>query len=219
MNGKFGVRLVLLLGLVALIAAGCSALAAPDEMADTGISNDEGMADEPHDDDMDSSDMSDDEDMADEPHDDEMEDSNMADNDMSGDDDMDEMDSSEAVHPDRPSAPVPVSGDYRYDPPTVVGATGNPQFLEFFTGWCGVCSGMKPTVHALEAEYWGKVDFVYLDREANENREVVSTFGISSQPVFILIDADGNEIERWFGVVGAPTLREAFDDYLATANS
>lgn len=52
-------------------------------------------------------------------------------------------------------------------------------------------------VHRLEAEYWGKVDFVYLDREAPMNADIVRQFGISYQPVFILVDADGNEITRW----------------------
>jgi len=52
-------------------------------------------------------------------------------------------------------------------------------------------------VHRLEAEYWGKVDFVYLDREAAMNADLVDQFGIRYQPVFILVDADGNELTRW----------------------
>jgi thioredoxin-like negative regulator of GroEL len=52
-------------------------------------------------------------------------------------------------------------------------------------------------VHRLEAEYWGKVDFVYLDREASMNADIVRQFDIRYQPVFILVDADGNEITRW----------------------
>jgi hypothetical protein len=52
-------------------------------------------------------------------------------------------------------------------------------------------------VHRLEAEYWGEVDFVYIDREAPGNAEVVDQYGIRYQPVFILINPDGTEIERW----------------------
>ncbi|GAB4414531.1 MAG: hypothetical protein Kow00106_09640 [Anaerolineae bacterium] len=70
-------------------------------------------------------------------------------------------------------------------------------------------------MHRLEAEYWGRVDFVYLDREADSNREVVRRFGINGQPVFILLDAAGNEVTRWFGRVEADTLRQALDAQLS----
>ena len=70
---------------------------------------------------------------------------------------------------------------------------------------------MKPVVHRLEEEYWNQVDFVYLDREDSENSGVVERFGIRAQPVFILIAADGSEIQRWFGRVDADTLRTALD--------
>ncbi len=231
MNGINRIRLAALLGLVALIAAGCSTPALPaveastpvDKMADTGMSDGDEMADESHDDmgnpeTMDDTSMSGEEDMsgdADMPSEDSHDDMGGSEEEMMGEDDAA---SESAANPDRPSAPVPINGDYRYDPPTVVAATGNPQFLEFFTGWCPTCKTMKPTVHGLEAEYWGTLDFVYLDREAPANSELVATYGISSQPIFILVDADGNEIQRWFGIVPEETLRGAFDDYLATAS-
>ena len=76
---------------------------------------------------------------------------------------------------------------------------------------------MKPIVHGLEAEYWGKVDFVYLDREAAANRELVKHYGIPGQPVFILIAPDGEIVEKWFGGVDPDLLRVAMDNYLASA--
>jgi thioredoxin-like negative regulator of GroEL len=74
---------------------------------------------------------------------------------------------------------------------------------------------MRPIVHGLEAEYWGEVDFVYLDRESSANSGVVEQFGIFGQPVFILIAPDGAEIQRWYGGVSAATLADAIDSYLA----
>lgn len=70
-------------------------------------------------------------------------------------------------------------------------------------------------MHGLEAEYWGEIDFVYLDREAGVNADVVNEYGISGQPVFILIAPDGTEIERWFGRVDGGTLADAFDALLS----
>ena len=49
-------------------------------------------------------------------------------------------------------------------------------------------------VHGLEADYWGRIDFVYIDREAAANQDVVQRFGITSQPIFIFLAPDGTEI-------------------------
>lgn len=70
-------------------------------------------------------------------------------------------------------------------------------------------------MHRLEAEYWDRVDFVYLDRENSANSDVVEQYGIRGQPVFILIEADGTEIQRWFGRVSADELRQALDNTLS----
>ena len=70
---------------------------------------------------------------------------------------------------------------------------------------------MRPVVHGLEAEYWGKVDFVYLDRESPANQDVVKRFGIFGQPIFILIQPDGTEIQRWFGRIDMDAIRASLD--------
>lgn len=75
---------------------------------------------------------------------------------------------------------------------------------------------MLPVVHGLEAEYWGSVDFVYIDRENGNNAAVVQQYGVSYQPVFILISPEGEEIQRWFGYVDPEMLRAALNDYLAS---
>ena len=70
---------------------------------------------------------------------------------------------------------------------------------------------MRPTVHQLEADYWGKLDFVYLDIDNPANSEAKDEFGFVAQPLFVLLDADGNELQRWYGVVNEEEFRTAFD--------
>lgn len=70
-------------------------------------------------------------------------------------------------------------------------------------------------MHGLEAEYWGKVDFVYLDREKPANREVVQQFGVTYQPVFVFLAPDGTIVQRWT-VPDPDDLRATMDSYLAT---
>lgn len=71
-------------------------------------------------------------------------------------------------------------------------------------------------VHGLEAEYWQRVDFVYLNQYESENREIFDRYAMPGRPVFVFIDADGNEISRWFGSIPADEIRNILDSYLAT---
>lgn len=76
---------------------------------------------------------------------------------------------------------------------------------------------MKPVVHRLEADYWGRVDFVYLDRDDPANREVMNRYEFAYQPYFVLIDADGAALQRWLGRVSEDDLRAALDAVLSEA--
>lgn len=114
--------------------------------------------------------------------------------------------------PDAPAAPDTI----RFDDSSHVGNTGRPQLVEFFTTWCPICNSLRPSVHALEAEYWGRVDFVYLDREADDNRDIVSQFGVRGQPVFFLLEPDGTIVRQWFGYADPAELAASMDEYLAT---
>jgi thioredoxin-like negative regulator of GroEL len=76
---------------------------------------------------------------------------------------------------------------------------------------------MKPIVHGLEAEYWGKIDFVYLDIDDPTNQAMMRRFGFTSQPLFVLIMADGTELERWFGYTNVDSFKQPFDAHLAAS--
>ena len=116
--------------------------------------------------------------------------------------------------PPMPDAPADPNGDYRADSALHVGATGKPQMVEFFAYWCTTCRAMKPTVHGLEAAYWGQVDFVYLDIDDTANDEVKQRYNYRAQPTFVLVAPDGTEIRQWYGYTAEDELRSALDDYL-----
>jgi len=73
---------------------------------------------------------------------------------------------------------------------------------------------MAPIVHGLEVEYFGKIDFVYLDVDDSANAEYLRQLGYRYQPHFILIDGEGTVLQQWLGIVGAGDFRSAFDTYL-----
>lgn len=70
---------------------------------------------------------------------------------------------------------------------------------------------MEPIVHGLEEKHSERIDFVYVDREDPANAEIVGKYGINTQPIFILLDGGGNEIQTWFGVVSPEQFEAAFE--------
>ncbi len=70
---------------------------------------------------------------------------------------------------------------------------------------------MAPVVHGLEAQYSGKIDFVFLDIDDSVNADLMQEFGFRYQPMFILIDGDGNPLKTWFGAVPAEDFVAEFE--------
>ncbi len=70
-------------------------------------------------------------------------------------------------------------------------------------------------VHRLENEYFGQIDFVYLDQYDNANIDVFDRYNLRGRPIFLLLNPDGTEVRRWFGFIDESTLRSAIDALLA----
>ena len=73
---------------------------------------------------------------------------------------------------------------------------------------------MAPMVHGLEAEYFGKVKFTYLDADDPNTDSFQRTLGFYYQPEFYLLDANGNVLQKLIGFVSEEEFRSTFDQYL-----
>ncbi len=74
---------------------------------------------------------------------------------------------------------------------------------------------MAPVVHGLEAEYAGRVGFIYLDvddQATDPFKEALPYY--NAVPQFLLINGKGRPIRQWFGAVDDDVLRQAFDQAL-----
>lgn len=69
---------------------------------------------------------------------------------------------------------------------------------------------MAPIVHGLEAKYYGKINFAFLDIDDPATANFRTELGFRVQPEFYLIDAEGNVIQKWFGYVPAEDFEAAF---------
>jgi hypothetical protein len=66
-------------------------------------------------------------------------------------------------------------------------------------------------VHGLEAEYAGKVSFIYLDIDDPATTPFKRELGYRVQPNLFLLDGDGNVVQQWLGRVSAADLMPALD--------
>ncbi|RJP52146.1 MAG: hypothetical protein C4557_06660 [Anaerolineaceae bacterium] len=73
---------------------------------------------------------------------------------------------------------------------------------------------MAPMVHGLEAEYFGRIKFSYLDADDPQTKAFQSELGFVYQPEFYLLDGDGNLIRKLIGPVSEEEFRTLFDQNL-----
>jgi thioredoxin-related protein len=73
---------------------------------------------------------------------------------------------------------------------------------------------MAPMVHGLEAEYFGRVKFSYLDADDPQTNVFQEELGFYYQPEFYFLDAEGNLIKKLVGYVSEDELRSLFDTNL-----
>lgn len=73
---------------------------------------------------------------------------------------------------------------------------------------------MAPVVHGLEAEYYGQINFAYLDADDPATQSYQKELGFRVQPEFYLVDGQGQLIKKWFGYVSEDEFRAAFKEAL-----
>ena len=73
---------------------------------------------------------------------------------------------------------------------------------------------MAPMVHGLEAEYFGKIKFTFLDADDSRTDGFQRALGFYYQPEFYLLDADGNLLKKFVGFVSREDFAAEFAKYI-----
>lgn len=73
---------------------------------------------------------------------------------------------------------------------------------------------MAPMVHGLEAEYYGRIKFVYLDADDPATHDFQRSLGFYYQPELYLLDADGKVLQKWVGFTTEEQLETGFAQHL-----
>ena len=73
---------------------------------------------------------------------------------------------------------------------------------------------MAPMVHGLEAKYFGKIKFSYLDADDPATLDFQQALGFYYQPEVYLLDAEGNVLQKWVGYTSQQEFEDVFAKYL-----
>jgi len=72
-------------------------------------------------------------------------------------------------------------------------------------------------VHRLAEVFKDRVDFVYLNIDRPDTLEARQRFDIVARTQYVLIDAQGNTIKKWFGPLDEEAVKAAIDEFLASS--
>ncbi len=87
---------------------------------------------------------------------------------------------------------------------------GRPAMLKFFSPNCPVCRQMIPTIGLLKNECSSRdVEFREIDISTPEGRILARTYGVRGIPMFVFIDAAGEEVSRLVGLQPLSALENA----------
>ena len=83
-----------------------------------------------------------------------------------------------------------------------------PVLVDFYADWCGPCRLIEPVIERLSQEYAGKVKFVKIDADANQ--ELAMRFEVMSIPTVMLFKG-GKLKERIIGAAPAPVYKQKIE--------
>ena len=73
---------------------------------------------------------------------------------------------------------------------------------------------MAPMVHGLEAKYFGRIQFTYLDADDSATREFQQALGFYYQPEVYLLDGEGSVLQKWVGYTSEQQFEDVFAQYV-----
>jgi thioredoxin 1 len=91
-----------------------------------------------------------------------------------------------------------------------------PVFVDFYADWCGPCNMIAPTIEALSEEYAGKVKFVKIN--VDNNQQLAMKYDIMSIPTSMLFE-NGTVKDSLIGAYPASAYKQRIDHALGPPRS
>ncbi len=92
-------------------------------------------------------------------------------------------------------------------------ADGKPTLVWFSATWCQVCERMEPFVLQTASGFSERM--VFVEKSVDHDRSAARRFGVQGTPTFVMLDARGDQITRFFFQGDASGLAEVIEAALA----
>lgn len=92
---------------------------------------------------------------------------------------------------------------------------GKPTLIWFSATWCTTCASMEAWATDVGNEFAGRAAFV--EKSVDHDRAAVSRYGVRGTPTFVVIDASGREVTRFFAPGSTAAFRTAIEQALGKA--
>lgn len=89
--------------------------------------------------------------------------------------------------------------------------SSNLVMVDFWATWCGPCKIVAPVVEELAKEYEGKVTFVKVNTD--ENQDLATRYSIRGIPTLMFFK-EGNVMDQVVGAVPKAQLKSKIDSFL-----
>lgn len=86
-----------------------------------------------------------------------------------------------------------------------------PVFVDFWAEWCGPCRMVSPVVEELASEYAGKITFVKVN--VDENNELASKYNVFSIPTLAIFNK-GQIVTQQVGAASKSSYKNMIDKTL-----
>ena len=73
---------------------------------------------------------------------------------------------------------------------------------------------MAPMVHWLEAKYFGRIKFTYLEISNPQNKQFLDYLDFRVRPSFYLLNKDGKILHQWIGYQTQGQFEDIFTQYV-----
>jgi len=85
---------------------------------------------------------------------------------------------------------------------------------DFYADWCGPCKQQDPILDELADDYADEDEFEIEKIDADEDRETANEYQVRSLPTLVLVDDDGDVLDRFVGLTDKDELDDAVDNAL-----
>jgi thioredoxin-like negative regulator of GroEL len=94
-------------------------------------------------------------------------------------------------------------------------AASLPVLLNFHSTKCIPCIEIEKVIKEVEPEYAGRVAFVVVDVYEPSEQDLCNQYQIQTIPTTAFLDAGGNFVKGYTGVIDADSMRGILDDLIS----